>query len=108
MISSRPFTVAAYFGAMACFGALVGTDAAAQKVDFSGKRIELLVPFPPGGGSDVYSRGLAPFLEKHLPGNPTIIIRLPTLMCGNWRDVSFFLGFIEVESRSLFFLIRKC
>ena len=75
MNKSLPFTAVAWVGAMACFGALVCTDAAAQKVDFSGKRIELIVPFPPGGGSDVYSRGLAPFLEKHLPGNPTIIIR---------------------------------
>jgi tripartite-type tricarboxylate transporter receptor subunit TctC len=54
---------------------LTAAEAAAQKVDFAGKRIELIVPFPPGGGSDVYSRALAPFLEKHLPGNPTIIIR---------------------------------
>jgi tripartite-type tricarboxylate transporter receptor subunit TctC len=49
--------------------------AAAQSVDFSGKRIEMLVPFNPGGGSDVYSRALAPFLEKYLPGKPTILVR---------------------------------
>ena len=49
--------------------------AAAQKVDFAGKRIEMLVPFNPGGGSDVYSRALAPFLEKYLPGNPTLLVR---------------------------------
>jgi tripartite-type tricarboxylate transporter receptor subunit TctC len=54
---------------------LPAMEAAAQKVDFSGKRIEMLVPFNPGGGSDVYSRALAPFFEKYLPGNPTIIVR---------------------------------
>ena len=65
----------------ACMGIVAGlvagapVEAAAQKIDFSGKRIEMIVPFPPGGGSDVYSRALAPFLEKHLPGNPTIAIR---------------------------------
>ncbi|HYC44518.1 MAG TPA: hypothetical protein VED01_03440 [Burkholderiales bacterium] len=48
---------------------------AAQKVDFSGKRIEMIVPFNPGGGSDVYARALAPYLEKYLPGNPTIVVR---------------------------------
>jgi len=69
------FRIAAWLGVLAVLAGLPLTQAAAQKVDFSGKRIELLVPFPPGGGSDVYSRGLAPFLEKHLPGNPTIIIR---------------------------------
>jgi tripartite-type tricarboxylate transporter receptor subunit TctC len=69
------FRIAAWLGAVAVLAGVPFAEAAAQKVDFSGKRIELLVPFPPGGGSDVYSRGLAPFLEKHLPGNPTIIIR---------------------------------
>lgn len=66
---------AACVGIVAGLAGLPSMDAAAQKVDFAGKRVELLVPFPPGGGSDVYSRGLAPFLEKHLPGNPTIIVR---------------------------------
>jgi tripartite-type tricarboxylate transporter receptor subunit TctC len=69
------FRAAACFALAAGLAALPATQAAAQKVDFSGKRIEMMVPFPPGGGSDVYSRALAPFLEKHLPGNPTIIIR---------------------------------
>ncbi|MBI3919724.1 MAG: tricarboxylate transporter [Betaproteobacteria bacterium] len=69
------------FKAAACFGLAVSlalipaTRAAAQNVDFGGKRIEVVVPFAPGGGSDVYIRALAPFLEKHLPGNPTIIVR---------------------------------
>src|SRR5690606_11749059 len=47
----------------------------AQKVDFAGKRIDVLVPFAPGDGSDVYARALQPFFEKHLPGNPTIVVR---------------------------------
>jgi tripartite-type tricarboxylate transporter receptor subunit TctC len=69
------FRGAVLLGAVTALSGLSSTDAAAQKVDFSGKRIELLVPFPPGGGSDVYSRTLAPFLEKHLPGKPTIVVR---------------------------------
>jgi hypothetical protein len=48
---------------------------AADGVSFSGKRIEMVVPFSPGGGSDIYARALAPFLEKHLPGQPTIVVR---------------------------------
>jgi tripartite-type tricarboxylate transporter receptor subunit TctC len=69
------FRGAVLLGAVTALSGLSSTDAAAQKVDFSGKRIELLVPFPPGGGSDVYSRTIAPFLEKHLPGHPTIVVR---------------------------------
>jgi len=49
--------------------------AQAQTADFSGKRIELILPFGPGGGVDVYARALSPFLEKHLPGNPTLVLR---------------------------------
>jgi len=71
----KSFRIAACFTIVAGFAGLPTMEAAAQKVDFSGKRIEMVVPFPPGGGSDVYSRALAPFFEKHLPGNPTIIIR---------------------------------
>lgn len=48
---------------------------AADKVTFANKTIEIIVPFSPGGGTDVYVRALAPFLEKHLPGKPTIIVR---------------------------------
>ena len=66
---------AACAGIVAGLAGLPSMEATAQKVDFSGKRIEMVVPFPPGGGSDVYSRALAPFFEKHLPGNPTILIR---------------------------------
>lgn len=62
-------------GVAACFITLPVAKVSAQKVDFAGKRIEITVPFAPGGGSDVYIRALQPFLEKHLPGNPTIIVR---------------------------------
>lgn len=61
-------------GALACAALLPATQAAAQKVNFAGKRILVTVPFAPGGGSDVYIRALQPFLEKHLPGNPSIIV----------------------------------
>ena len=66
---------ALFLGVFACFAGLTVAETAAQKVDFAGKRVEFVVPFPPGGGSDVYIRALGPFFEKHLPGNPTIIIR---------------------------------
>ena len=73
MKQSLPLTAAAFLALAATLS--VPHAQAAEKVDFSGKRIEMIVPFPPGGGSDVYSRALAPFLEKYLPGQPTILIR---------------------------------
>ena len=47
----------------------------AWAVDFSGKTIEVIVPFGAGGGTDTYARFLVPFLEKKLPGSPAMIVR---------------------------------
>jgi len=62
-------------GAVAALSAMVASPAFAQKADFSGQRIEVTVPFAAGGGTDVYVRALAPHLERHLPGRPTVIVR---------------------------------
>ena len=51
---------------------LASTDAMA--VDFSDKQITIIVPFSEGGGTDSYSRLMAPLFEKHLPGHPTILV----------------------------------
>ena len=72
-LSSLKSSLAA--AAVVGFAGVSAPEVAAQKVDFSGKRIEVIVPFAPGGGSDVYTRALAPYFEKHLPGKPTIIVR---------------------------------
>ncbi|MBI1965375.1 MAG: tricarboxylate transporter, partial [Betaproteobacteria bacterium] len=66
---------AACVGIVAGLAGLPSMDAVAQPVDFADKRVELIVPFAPGGGADTYARALAPHLEKHLPGHPTIIVR---------------------------------
>jgi tripartite-type tricarboxylate transporter receptor subunit TctC len=44
-------------------------------VDFAGRTIEFVIPFAEAGGSDVWARFLAPFLARHLPGQPTVIVR---------------------------------
>jgi tripartite-type tricarboxylate transporter receptor subunit TctC len=53
---------------------VVAPASQAAAVDFSGKRITITVPFSEGGGTDSYSRFMAPYFEKHLPGNPSIVI----------------------------------
>jgi tripartite-type tricarboxylate transporter receptor subunit TctC len=50
-----------------------GAPASAQ-VSFAGKTVEWIIPFATGGGSDVWARFNAPFLSKHLPGNPTVVV----------------------------------
>ncbi len=66
---------------------LAGT-APAQTPYYAGKAIELLVPTAVGGATDILARFFAPFLERHIPGNPTIRIRnMPgggTLLGMNW------------------------
>src|SRR3977135_3933631 len=42
---------------------------------YRGKTISLYVGFPPGGGYDLYARLFAPYFTKHIPGNPTIVLK---------------------------------
>lgn len=48
-------------------------DAAA--VDFKDKTISMVVGAEPGGGTDNAARLVAPYFEKYLPGQPTIVVR---------------------------------
>ena len=59
---------------LAALGALV-LAGPAQAADFSGKRIEWIIPFQEGGGTDVWARFFVGPLSRELPGKPTIIIR---------------------------------
>lgn len=61
-----------WLGAGLVFAAAVSqpAHAAYQK----GDRINLVVGYEAGGGYDIYARFLAPFLTKHLPNNPRVIV----------------------------------
>lgn len=48
---------------------------ATADVDFSGERIEVIVPFGEGGGADTYTRYMARVLGPKLPGEPSLVIR---------------------------------
>jgi len=52
----------------------ITTAPEAEAVDFKGKRIRVIVPFNEGGGTDSLARFMQPFLEKHLPGKPKLLI----------------------------------
>src|SRR5439155_22400744 len=72
-----PSRWAPMMGVAAAFAALVAQTAKAEPVaDFyRGKPISLYVGFPPGGGYDLYARVFAPYFARHIPGNPTIVIK---------------------------------
>ncbi len=42
---------------------------------YRGKTINLIVGFSAGGGYDTTARIVAPYLKKHLPGNPSVVVQ---------------------------------
>ena len=61
--------------AIASVAAVAFSSGALADVDFSGKKVTIIVPFKEGGGADVYARLFQPYLAKYLPGSPTVIVR---------------------------------
>jgi tripartite-type tricarboxylate transporter receptor subunit TctC len=49
-------------------------NGAANAAEFSGKTVTFVIPFAPGGGSDIWGRFNAGFLQKYLPGRPNVIV----------------------------------
>jgi tripartite-type tricarboxylate transporter receptor subunit TctC len=48
----------------------------ASAVDsYAGKTIEWIVGAPPGGGYDIYARVVARHLGRHIPGEPTVVVK---------------------------------
>jgi len=61
-------------GALATsFGATVASPASA--LTFANQSVTVIVPFGVGGGNDLWGRFLANFLQKYLPGTPTVIVK---------------------------------
>jgi tripartite-type tricarboxylate transporter receptor subunit TctC len=64
-------------GSAAALLALAAQPAAADAVaDFyHGKTVQFLNAATPGGGYDTYARTMLPFLTRHIPGNPTLVVQ---------------------------------
>jgi tripartite-type tricarboxylate transporter receptor subunit TctC len=60
-------------------GAVAQGDTAARAdaiADFySGKSVQLVIGYAPGGGYDIYARALARHMARHIPGNPQIVVQ---------------------------------
>jgi|TARA_B110000908_G_C10246423_1_gene449103 hypothetical protein len=54
-------------------GAMSITGVMAEEITFD--RVELIIPYGPGGGSSLHGRLYSRFLKQTLPGNPDIIMR---------------------------------
>lgn len=66
--------VAISAAALMSISAIAGSGPALA-VDFSGQRVEMIVPFQEGGGADTWARVVARFLGENLPGEPVVVIR---------------------------------
>ena len=53
----------------------MGVAASAHAQDFRGKQIKFWIGGGAGGGLDLYSRAIGPFIEKALPGGPSIVMQ---------------------------------
>ena len=42
---------------------------------YKGKNVDLMVGYSAGGGYDVYARMIARYMGKHIPGNPTVVVK---------------------------------
>ena len=49
-------------------------QASAQESFFKGKTVRIVVGFAAGGGFDTYSRAMARYWGRHIPGNPSIMV----------------------------------
>ncbi len=95
------FTRRAALGALAVTAATLALPGTAQaQVDFSGQTIEWIIPFGTGGGSDTWARFNAPFLSKHLPGNPTVaVVNEPG--GGSTRGTNLFAARAQADGRTI-------
>ena len=56
-------------------GASLPAMAQGVQTFYTGKTIELIVGYPPGGSNDVYGRAVARYIGRHIPGNPQVVFR---------------------------------
>ena len=61
-----PLALAISF-ALLCFASL--RPAAAEDF-YKGKTLRFIVGYAPGGGYDTYTRAVARYISRHIPGNP--------------------------------------
>jgi tripartite-type tricarboxylate transporter receptor subunit TctC len=65
--------LSAQFAALSTFLFLSVNLAIAQTPFYQGKTITIIQGTAPGGSSDMLTRSMIPFLQKHIPGNPTVV-----------------------------------
>src|SRR5687767_11886871 len=71
---SRWQSAALLFAASLLGAGFVSVRAHAQASFYAGKTVTLIATTAPGGTGDLRVKAALPFLKKHIPGNPTVVI----------------------------------
>jgi tripartite-type tricarboxylate transporter receptor subunit TctC len=82
-------------------GGWPGPAAADPIADFySGRTVQVLIGFSPGGGYDIYGRTLARYMGRHIPGNPKLV---PQNMpgAGSLKVVNYLYGIAPKDGTAL-------
>src|ERR671919_1390713 len=67
-------TTALLFGALLSFAGLCPESGFTQVPFYQGKTVTLIATTAPGGTGDLRVKAMEPFLKRHIPGNPTVLI----------------------------------
>jgi len=70
VIASRNGLAAGVLGSLAVLALAMPGAAAQRALSFKGKTITMIVGAEAGGGTDASGRLIAPYLRRHLPGEP--------------------------------------
>src|ERR1700756_1562172 len=81
-----PFLRSIYVLTLMAAAALSAQAQVPGKSFYEGKTIRIIIPYPPGGSYDRYSRIAAAHMGKYIPGNPTIIVQNKSGIAGTLRD----------------------
>lgn len=73
-VSRRVLLTAGMGAAFGCVPLAAPRIASAQSAWPAGRPIQIIVPFPPGGGTDINIRAMAIHFERHLPGARFVIV----------------------------------
>src|ERR1043166_3596699 len=70
-----PMPTTARLAALCAILAVTAMPAAKAADYYAGKTIERIVGGGPGGGYDIYARAVGRHLGRHIPGEPTVVVK---------------------------------
>ena len=74
-MAGRPLSSILLRGAMGLGTSLAAALPAVAADYYAGKTIDFIVSNDVGGGFDIYGRAIARHLGRHIPGNPTVVVK---------------------------------